>query len=148
MGDASTIGRAIRDKISKVVRDVMNLATLNVIAATPVDTGHAASNWIISYGAPYTAIVGSRIAVDTTVRDSALATLQEYDVGRDGVVYLRNNVPYLKFLDGGSSQQAPANFIAIALMGGARLAPHGMKGRVQKLLRRVSQGAYKRGKRP
>lgn len=145
---AAKIGRSIRAKLSQVTRDVIKLAMNNLINSTPVDTGHCASNWIASYKRPFTGIVGSREAVDWGPQRSSLDLLERYDVGRDGAIFIANNVPYLRFLDQGSSQQAPANFVAMALLGGARLAPHGYKTRVKAMLNKLARGAYKRGARP
>lgn len=148
MGTSSSIGRGIRDRISRVVRDTVLLAVERLRDATPVDTGHAMSNWVPSVGAPFTGIDGSRENVSFAAQQAGIRQVQRYDVGRDGQVFIRNNVPYLKYLDAGSSQQAPPNFVALALLSGSSLAPRGAKGRVTALLKRLARSAYNRGGRP
>ncbi len=145
MGNAAAIGRAIREKMSATLRDAMTVAAESVTLATPVDTGHAASNWILSTGSPYAGIAGSRENVSTAEQDAGISRLQTYDVGREGKIFLRNNVFYLQFLDRGWSPQAEAGFVARALATGASVAPHGSKGAVRKLLGGMARAAYHRG---
>jgi len=144
MGSASAIGKAIRDDLSRVLRDVMLLAADNVTNSTPVDTGHAASNWVLTVGSPYTGIDGSRAAVSTDAQEQGIARIQRYDIGRDGPIYLRNNVLYVQFLDKGWSQQAPANYVALALQAASRRAPHGRVQSTRRVLRSMARAAYVR----
>jgi hypothetical protein len=139
------IGRAMREKLSQMLSDVMIAAADSVTRATPVDTGHAMSNWILSTGSPYAGIAGSRESVSFSEQAAGVAKIQRYDIGRDGKIYLKNNVDYMRFLAGGSSQQATRGWITIALQQGARLAPRGSKGRVRTLLRAMSKQAYRKG---
>lgn len=142
MGNAASIGKAIREDISKTVRDVMLLAVDNVINATPVDTTNAANNWILSFGRPYPGVDGSREAPSHAVQDASIRAMQNYDAGRDGKVYLRNNVLYLEFLDRGWSQQAEPGFVAAALTAAVRRAPRGRKQAARKMLIGMARKAY------
>jgi len=142
MGNAAQIGRELRAELSKTIRDVMLLAADNLMNATPVDTGHASSNWVLSLGSPYTGIDGSRQAVSTVEQDRGIDAVTGYDIGRDGPIYLRNNVLYLQFLDQGHSQQAPAGFVGQAFMAASRRAPHGRKTSTKKMLRSMARSAY------
>lgn len=136
------IGQQIREDISRTLRDVMLLAADNVTNATPVDTQHAANNWVLSVGSPYMGIDGSRDAPSSAAQEAGITKINHYDVGRDGPIFLRNNVLYLQFLDKGWSQQAPAGFVATALMAAARRAPYGRKQSARKVLRAMSRAAY------
>lgn len=142
--NAAQIGRSIRADISKTLRDVMLLAADNLANATPVDTGHASTNWILTTGTPYNGIAGSREQVSITEQVQGIAALQDYDVVRDGPIYLRNNVEYLKYLDAGWSQQAEGGFVAICFENAARRAPRGRKTAVKKMLRGMSREAYRK----
>jgi hypothetical protein len=141
----AVIGKDIRAVLSGVVRDVMLDATQALIAATPVDTGHAASNWILSTGSPHSGVDGSREAVSTGAQDAGLAAIERYDVGKDGKVYLVNNVDYIGDLDQGSSPQAGAGFVARALLSGVSAAPKGRKTAARKMLKGMAKTAFKRG---
>jgi len=142
MGNAAAVGRELREFLSNLMRDVMLLAADNVTNSTPVDTGHAASNWVLSTGSPYAGIDGSRAAVSTAAQEAGIERIQHYDIGRDGPIFLRNNVLYIQFLDQGWSQQAPPNYVALALQAAARRAPRGRKQSVRRVLRDMSRSAY------
>lgn len=144
MGNAASIGREARAALSKMLRDVMLTAADAVTNSTPVDTTHAATNWILSVGRPFTGIDGSREAPSRVKQDEGIRAVQRYDVGRDGKIYLRNNVLYLEFLDRGWSQQAPPGFVAAAIMTALRRAPRGRKQSVQKMLRGIAKSAYRK----
>lgn len=145
MGNAASIGKAIRADLSRVLRDVMLLAADNVTNATPVDTTHAATNWVLSVKSPYMGIDGSRDAPSDAAQQAGIARLQTYDIGRDGRIFLRNNVLYLQWLDKGWSQQAPPGFVAAALLDATRRAPHGRKQATRRVLRAMARSAYRKG---
>lgn len=145
MGNAASVGRKIRESLSQTIREVMWLAADNVTNATPVDTTHAANNWILSVRAPCTTVDGSRERPSHALQDAGKQKLLNYDVGRDGPVFLRNNVLYLQYLDQGHSQQAPAGFVTIALMNAMRRAPYGRKEATRKMLKRMARAAYVKG---
>lgn len=142
MGNAASIGKAIRADISATLSSVMLLAADNVTNSTPVDTTHAANNWVLSVGQPYMGVDGSREAPSHQAQDHGIELIKRYDVGRDGKIFLRNNVFYLEFLDRGHSQQAPAGFVAAALLGASRRAPRGRKQAARNMLRGMSKKAY------
>lgn len=142
-GVSTKIGKAIRNDLSKVMRDVMLLAADNVVNSTPVKSGHAGSNWVLSVRAPHQGIEGSPKAVSWEAQKAGIRKIENYDIGRDGPrIYLRNNVLYVQFLDKGWSQQAPANFVALAIMAAQRRATTGRKAAVQKMLRQMTRAAY------
>lgn len=121
----------------------MLVACDNVTNATPVATEHAASNWVLSAGSPYTGIDGTRDNVSWAAHEAGIRKIQNYDIGRDGPrIYLRNNVLYLQFLDRGWSQQAPAGFVAKALMAAQWRAPADRKEHVSRVLRNMAHSAY------
>jgi hypothetical protein len=145
------IGDLIREHGARMARDTMLLARVNLSAATPVDTGHATSNWVLSVGRPYTGIDGSREDVSFAAQATGDAEVREYDgamLGKNRQIFIRNNVPYMKFLDAGTSQQAPPNFIAKALSGAgaARFAAPGTRRAVKTMLRSLALKAIKRGR--
>ena len=145
MAKAKKIGEDIRAAISKTVSDVMLLAEANLTASTPVDTGHATSNWVLSVRAPFTGVDGSRSNVSFAAKAAGRAAVRAFDVGKHARVYLRNNVHYLQYLNRGSSPQAEAGFVARAMLAARRLAPYGRKGSVRKMLTAAARSAYKKG---
>lgn len=101
-------------------------------ASTPADTGTAISNWRVSLNTPLGDVIPAHVpspkgrvkngvwqhTVDplTTMGANAPDTisnaqnvLQNKQPGQ--IVYITNNVEYILLLDGGSSDQIPANFV-------------------------------------
>lgn len=118
--------RIISEGIDVAIENVVKAVTLGItdelIETTPVDVGWARANWVPSIGAP---APGSPIARSTQEREAAapgaqasqaagIASVAGYKLNR-GAVFISNNVPYLKELNEGSSQQAPANFIEASI---------------------------------
>ncbi len=81
---------------------------------TPVDTGWAANNWIPSIGTPVTSVAGSPLNQDTTPVIKGIADVLKWKFSL-GAAFISNNVPYITFLNGGSSVQAPAMFVESAV---------------------------------
>lgn len=85
---------------------------------TPVDTGHAQNNWIVSIGALDTADTmskppakGAKEADSFAARNSA--ALAAYPTDSFPVVNLQNNLPYALALEYGHSKQAPGGMVAM-----------------------------------
>lgn len=97
-----------------VLRALANLTDDPAKGGTPIDTEHARSNWVPSIGTPYTGISGSRKSVSYAAQSAGVAAVQRYRI-EQGSLFLANNVPYLAYLDQGSSQQAPAGFVEKAI---------------------------------
>lgn len=88
------LNRFSRKKIIALALDIHG----ELVENTPVDTGWAQTNWLPSVGMPKT---------DTGSPD--LSEITGWTIS-DGPIYITNNVPYIKKLNGGSSKQAPAGF--------------------------------------
>lgn len=95
-----------------------------VVIGTPVDTGRARSNWRVSSGSP---VSGAREAYSPGKGGStsgpntqgALAQGREaIQADRSGTIYISNNLPYIGELNDGTSAQAPAGFVQIAVQTG------------------------------
>ena len=100
---------AVPDQIlRKVVFDI----TREIIQKTPVDTGHARSNWF--WGVQ---VVSDEDATLSKSGAPSLARAASFasTVRSGGVVYLTNNLPYILPLEFGSSQQAPAGMVRITV---------------------------------
>lgn len=146
---------AIWDKIEKesdyIHAAVMKAVALSVdselVDATPVDTGRARSNWILTTGSPSSEYKdpfntnihsanwksgkfrkterGLRLAGRTTNADAAKiqarAALSNFNsVHKEDTIYIVNNTPYIEKLNNGSSKQAPTNFVERAISTGVR----------------------------
>lgn len=120
------IGTNIRVVVSDLeggVENVIKKLTLDIVAnlvrapsegGTPVDTGWARSNWIPSIGTSPESPAGSKENVTDAQRLSGEGEVLGYQFGQ-GTVYITNNVPYIKDLNEGTSQQAPEGFVQKAI---------------------------------
>lgn len=127
---ASRIG-SIASNVPKradiAVKKAALAAVSAVITATPVDTGRARANWIVSMD------VSSESVRDTLGTDpsaaiaDAVAKIATYNGNINRSIHITNNLPYIGRLNEGSSSQAPAGFVeksirvAIQSVRGARL---------------------------
>ena len=100
----------LNDHAAKVCVALAVNAHANLVEATPVDTGWARANWIPSLGTPVVTIAGSPKAVSKAESDAGLAVVLAFKLA-DGAIFVSNPVPYVRFLDAGSSTQAPAGFV-------------------------------------
>lgn len=123
------------------VEDVTVRRTLEVLVElTPVDTGKARSNWLIGRGKPRTAVIKAHFPGKNLGRGEAanrnMAILRgalKIRFGRTRPIFISNNVDYLEFLNDGSSAQAPAGFIEMAIAEARRTV------RRTKIFRRASR---------
>ena len=125
----TTETRNVINALERAVEQVMVRLSVNttaeLIERTPTDTGWARANWVPAIG---TAFEGNaedlseearRAAVpgQAAQQQSSTAALLGYRL-EEGTVFIANNVPYIVFLNEGSSQQAPAGFVQDAIAAG------------------------------
>ena len=116
-------------QLEKFTASLVKKLTLNVTAclqdATPVDTGWARSNWVPQIGSPFRGTAGTKEDADngnidaSTTQKGLSSVVGSYQITM-GPVYISNNVPYIKFLNEGSSQQAPAAFVQASVIRGIK----------------------------
>jgi hypothetical protein len=114
MSQIREIMKSLRDATARSSRRLALRSLELVSQQTPIDTGHAQSNWVLSVGAPYTQIDGSKDAVSTAAQQAGISRIKRYRIG-EGAIWLTNNVPYIVILNLGSSTQAPSAFVEKAL---------------------------------
>lgn len=88
----------------RVVYDIHNRVT----ERTPVDTGRARAAWQITVGEPSTFIMPEGVYGPPPPPPMPAMSIKD-------VVYITNNVPYIEYLEDGSSKQAPAGMVALSL---------------------------------
>ena len=112
--------RRIADGMRREAADIIKFITLLIDrklrrnpsrGGTPVDTGHARANWVPSVGEPFR---GNVEGVAPSEHDRGVIAVLGYKLG-DGPAWVTNNVPYILFLNDGSSAQSPAGFIERAI---------------------------------
>lgn len=102
--------------IKKITLDIVaNLTAAPSEGGTPVDTGWARANWIPVIGTQVGEPVGTRESVSDNAQKAAVARVVAAYRKELGPVTVGNPVPYIQFLNDGSSQQAPSGFVQRAI---------------------------------
>lgn len=116
---------AVADNTNKVVRKCALAVDQTVVMATPVDTGRARSNWVVSLDTPATGEIPAYVPGkgQSTAGANAQAAIDQgkevIDRYNGGVaINITNNLDYIGALNDGSSRQAPANFVEEAVRAG------------------------------
>ncbi|WVW77406.1 tail completion or Neck1 protein [Stenotrophomonas phage vB_SmaS_Bhz59] len=119
------IALGTQQNADRLTRTVALAADQAVVVSTPVDTGRAKSNWIVELGsAPSDTIEPyAEGEFGSTAAENEQAALQQgesviagYNGDLNVDIHITNNLPYIEELNAGSSYQAPANFVEIALV--------------------------------
>ena len=121
----NSLGDFVDQVIKKIVLDIVaNLKRAPSEGGTPVDTGWARANWIPNIGSPRSGTAGQRPdeggRADTGAQDAGVAEVLTSYTARRGAVHITNNVPYIVFLNAGTSRQAPAGFVERAIQKAVR----------------------------
>lgn len=101
---------------SKRVRAAALKADEVAVLATPVDTGRARANWVVSLGSPSQAQGNRQPGVNPAqvALSQGAQTIEQWAPGK-GSIFISNGVPYAVELDRGSSRQAPEGMTAQAI---------------------------------
>lgn len=112
--ETAKMKKRMRKMITNRSRRLVLLAQDNLIQDTPKDTTWAASNWVIATGSPHTHVSGSKQNPSFGEAMASRSNIRGWDPFK-GNAYLSNNVPYINKLDEGSSNQAQAGFVQLAI---------------------------------
>ena len=111
------LAEAVKANTLKNVKRAAIAADQAAVLATPVDTGRARANWLVSIGAPN---------YETTTSTEANAALTQgrftagtYKLGAGGI-FITNSVPYIVALDKGHSKQNPEGMTEAAIQAARR----------------------------
>lgn len=107
------IAKGIEENSSVAVIKTAALINQTVVLATPVDTGRARGGWQIGIGfSPR----GFNTPMDPNGSGTVSANRLKIGRRRSGqTIHIANNVEYIGFLNDGSSAQAPAGFVELAV---------------------------------
>lgn len=111
-------GRNIETNSSDLAKKVAVAINQVVVLATPVDTGRARANWLVGLSNPVTEEVEQEdpSGVSTIAQGNARILTRR----RGQTIFISNNVEYINKLNEGSSSQAPAGFVELAVQAGSR----------------------------
>jgi len=116
------IAKAVEVNSLKTVQRAAISADQVLVIKTPVDTGRARSNWIVSIGQPSGTSKPTPVDPGTGANEAleqGRGEIGGYKLGRGGI-FITNNVVYIVRLDNGYSAKAPAGMTAAALSAARR----------------------------
>jgi len=117
----NSLERFVDELIKKIVLDITaNLKRAAAEGGTPVDTGWARANWIPNIGRPREGTAGSPESVSQSDQAAGEGAVAATYTTAKGPVHITNNVPYITFLNAGSSPQAQPGFVQRAIMKAVR----------------------------
>ena len=110
------LAERIEVNVSRTVIKTAIAINQAVVISTPVDTGHARVNWQLGISTPVRSI---NPATDPSGAATIALNNAKAMTRKDGQdIYISNNIDYIGFLNEGSSAQAPAGFVEIAVLAG------------------------------
>lgn len=123
---AGRIGR----EANRVKREVALAIDQALVTSTPVDTGTARSNWIVSLGQatdeirpPYARTSKGGIGETANARGALAQGKSKISKSREEeAIHITNNIDYIRDLNDGKSPQAPAMFVEDAINTGTQVA--------------------------
>ena len=115
------LNRELKRAVERTVIIVSREVNAELVNVTPLDTGHAYSNWVASIGAPWKDVAGTYEAatrgdIDLGPQSSGFISVSTAYTLQRGAIYITNNVPYISLLNTGWSDQAPSGFVQIAIL--------------------------------
>jgi hypothetical protein len=122
MADLKVFSRRIKARAKNASKNTDNLMRKVILAvdqavvlATPVDTGRARANWRPNIGSAIEQTLpepgGPNIGTSLALKAGEDVAASYKGGANSPTVHITNNLPYIKYLNEGSSQQAPANFV-------------------------------------
>lgn len=120
------LARDVVEQSQTVMRGLVTAVDTAAVTSTPVDTGMARSNWIVSVGNPVRSTInpyspGRRLGIGET-QNATAAIAQATNALRGNVydvnIYLANNVYYIGQLNSGTSTQMTGRFLERAIESG------------------------------
>lgn len=108
------VANAVGENAAILVRKAALAADQAVVQSTPVDTGRARANWVVSIGAPRRTEVGFTDPGGGIAISAGAAVIGGYKAGQ-GSIFITNSVPYINELEDGSSKQARSGMTVFAI---------------------------------
>jgi hypothetical protein len=117
-GGTSGLASKLEAFINQAKINAVKVLTHQLVYSTPIDTGNARGNWIVTIGEPSTEYF-KRPNRLSPGRSPESAILEANDVSTRAQfhddIYISNNAPYIVRLNEGSSPQAGAGFVESAV---------------------------------
>lgn len=101
------------DDVDKVSKKLAGQILTSVIAATPVDTSQARGNWRVGINLINEEVIAG--ANTGSLQQGLTAIVGASKKGK--IIYITNSLKYIRRLNNGWSDQAPKNFVQLAVRG-------------------------------
>lgn len=121
------IAMRVEGNVERAVKDCAQVVLRSVVEATPVDTGTARSNWTPEMDRAFEGLFKARVpgTKGSTADANAVATIEAgvpvieaFNIRENREIHITNNAGHIQALNDGHSQQAPADFVRIAVLEG------------------------------
>lgn len=109
-----SIAVELEDEVNKLTRVISLNLLRSLVKLTPVDTGRAKGNWFVSSSERSNRSLGEFRRARQAIT-AGTATIHNVINQRYPTITISNNLPYIEKLEQGSSDQAPAGFVELAL---------------------------------
>lgn len=106
--------KKVLGRLEKTIRAIALIVDAELVRTTPVDKGRARANWLPSLNVPDNRMIDGPASNKPSIKP----TLNSFKLS--DTILITNNLPYIRSLNDGSSQQAPAGFVDMALEKGKR----------------------------
>jgi hypothetical protein len=103
------------EEIEAVIQVIGMTALKGVVLKTPVDTGRARGNWIVTKGQPSNQTFKKVDKAGGPTIQKGNDQIQSYDHQKHNQIIIQNNLPYANRLENGWSKQAPQGMVALTL---------------------------------
>ena len=117
------LAKIIHEEVQKVekelVENIYNTLTGAPPDGTPIDSGWASSNWMVSIGKPTSGVVPDRGSVSSMRKTSknSLMNFLSSDLSTVSSIFVDNRVSYINLLnDGNHSNQSHTDFVDLAVL--------------------------------
>lgn len=117
----------VEGNVERAMKDCAQVVLRSVVEGTPVDTGTARSNWTPELDRAFEGLFPARVpgTKGSTGDANSVATIgagapviEAFDIRTNREIHITNNAGHIQALNDGHSQQAPADFVRIAVLEG------------------------------
>lgn len=101
------------EDLKRHMKEATVMVTTDLVFLTPVDTGRARSNWIVTNSEPSSGTVGGGFSGRSGATSIASAAANRPVEGI--TIYVTNNLPYILYLEHGTDKIAPYYMVRRAI---------------------------------
>lgn len=117
----------VEGNVERTMKDCAQVVLRSVIEGTPVDTGTARSNWTPELDRAFDGLLPARVpgikgstgdANSVATIEAGALVIEAFNIYTNREIHITNNAGHIQALNDGHLQQAPADFVRIAVLDG------------------------------